>query len=258
MSAKKFQFIFKKEEDLLDILNRGVQTYNQWSIVIERWVEVIPTGYLQYIPVWIQLRNIPVNYRTLISIQNLGGFAGKVIEVAYDPLRAQNREYVRVRVLLDVYNPVRRTKVVNLPSGGQTIVRYDFERLQKRCYTCQRLTHKQDKCPIYLNKEGLDVEKETYNKKEGKDPVLKREDPLFGVLTEEQVGINPATGRPRIHPEVLEGMRLYMMTNPQTDRAVKESRVHSSIGALKNDPNGQSLLTLEPAPVVSANLDKGK
>lgn len=168
---------------------------------------------------------------------------------------------MRGRVLLDVSNLVRRTKVVNLPSGGQTIVRYDFERLHKRCYTCQRLTYEQEKCPIYLNKDVIVAEGEKQNKDEGsreKVPVLKRDDPRSGVLSEEQVGINPATGQPRIQPEVLEGMSIYMMTDPHTDRVVKERRVRNSIEALKNDPNGQAMLTLEPVPLIWKDLDKGK
>lgn len=164
LSSEKFQFIFKVEGDLEEILNRGVHTYNQWSLVIERWVVVVPTGYLQNIPVWVQLRNIPGNYRTLRSITDLGGFAGKVIEGAYDPLRAQNREYVRVRVLLDVSNLVRRYKVVNLPSGEQTTVRYYFKRLQKRCYTCQRLTHEQEQCPLFINKDTIAGRGEIHNR----------------------------------------------------------------------------------------------
>ena len=39
------------------------------------------------------------------------------------------------------------------------------------------------------------------------NPVLTESDLLFGVLEESQVGINPNTGRPRIAPEVLDGMR---------------------------------------------------
>lgn len=144
LSAERFQFIFKDEKDLEEILSKGVHTYNQWALVIERWVENPPTDYLQCILVWVQLRNIPINHRTIKSIITLGGFAGQVFEVAFDPLRAQSREYVRVRVKFDVSIPVRRSKVVNLPSGGQTTVIYDFERLQKMCYTCQRLTHEQE------------------------------------------------------------------------------------------------------------------
>lgn len=42
-------------------------------------------------------------------------------------------------------------------------------------------------------------------------PVLKQIDPLFGVLEEEQVGINPLTGRPKIAKEVLEEMRRFLL-----------------------------------------------
>lgn len=261
LSSERFQFIFKEEKDLEEILDRGVQTYNQWALVIERWVEVPPTGFLQSIPVWVQLRNIPINHRTIRSITDLGGFAGKVIEVAYDPLKAQSREYVRVRVNLDVSNPVRRAKVVNLPSGRQTTVLYDFERLQKRCYTCQRLTHEQEKCPLFLNKDSSTPSTEKENRKtvpEIKAPFLKKDDPLFGILSEDQVGINPSTGRPRINPEVLEGMRIYLMVASGSDRIVREGRVRSSIEALKNDPRGQTILTLEPCPIISSDIDKGK
>lgn len=81
---------------------------------------------------------------------------------------------------------------------------------------------------------------------------------MFGVLTEDQVGINPATGRHMIHPEVLEGMRIYMLSDPHTDWVVKESRVRKSIESLRNDPKGNAMITLEPIPIISADLDKGK
>lgn len=152
LSSEKFQFIFKNERDLEQILHKGVQTYNQWGLVIERWIENPHVGYLQYIPVWVQLRNIPINHKTIKSITSLGEFAGQVIEVAYDPMRSQSRDFVRVRVKFDVSMPVRRVKVVNLPSGGQKTVLYDFEKFQKRCYTWQRLIHEQDKCPLFLEK----------------------------------------------------------------------------------------------------------
>lgn len=136
---------------------------------------------MQCIPVWVHLRNIPGNHRTLKAIKDLGGFAGRVIEVVFDPLRVQSREYVRVRVRMDVTNQVRRTKVVNLPFGGQTTVLYDFERLQKRCYNYQRLTHEQEKCPI-LNKDIIlpvgDHQGKKYTKGV-KEPVLKKDDPCM-------------------------------------------------------------------------------
>lgn len=40
--------------------------------------------------------------------------------------------------------------MVNLPSGGSVTIWYDFERLQKRCYNFQRLTHEKEKCPLLI------------------------------------------------------------------------------------------------------------
>lgn len=51
LSKERFQFIFKHEHDLLDILDRGVHTFKLWPLVMERWVEKPPEDYLQYIMV---------------------------------------------------------------------------------------------------------------------------------------------------------------------------------------------------------------
>lgn len=78
----------------MEILHKGAQTFNQWGLVIERWVENPPVDFLQYISVWVQLHNILVNYKMVSSIKALGGFARQVTEVAYDPLKPQRNEYV--------------------------------------------------------------------------------------------------------------------------------------------------------------------
>ncbi|VVB01281.1 unnamed protein product [Arabis nemorensis] len=116
----------------------------------------------------------------------------------------------------------------------------------------------QKKTSLWFQFEKIGVNQ---NKKEAigeGESVLKKDVPLFGVLTEEQVGINPATGRPRIHPDLLEGMRIYLLADLGMDRVVKESIVKNSIEPLKNAPNGQDTLTLGPGPIISTDLDKWK
>lgn len=117
LSKEMFQFIFKYDHYLEDIINKGVHTFNQWVLAIEKWVEVPQVDYLKFIKVWVQIRNIPVNHYTIPAITALGKFTGQVIEVAYDPEKSQNRDFVRVQVNFDVSKPLRRSKVVNLPSG---------------------------------------------------------------------------------------------------------------------------------------------
>lgn len=62
LSNEKFQFIFNSEHDLLDVLDKGIQTYNEWALVLERWKENPPDDYLQFVPIWVQISQIPVNY----------------------------------------------------------------------------------------------------------------------------------------------------------------------------------------------------
>lgn len=72
------------------------------------------------------------------------------MEVAFDPSKPQINDTVRVKIRFNVSKPLRKTKVVNLPSGGQTSILYEYERIHKICFHCQRLTHEQTVCPIKL------------------------------------------------------------------------------------------------------------
>lgn len=141
------------------------------------------------------MKNILGNHYTVDAITALCEFAGQVVEVAYDPIKPQTKEYVRVKVKFDVSKPLRRSKIVNLPKGGTVTILYDYERIHKRCYTCQRLLHEQDKCPIF-QKHMEDIFQKQMEDAKGKrkatsnqqkrvvEPVIKENDSLRGVLNE--------------------------------------------------------------------------
>ncbi|XP_048605831.1 uncharacterized protein LOC125583238 [Brassica napus] len=228
LSKERFQFIFKHEHDLIDILNRGVHTFENWSIVLDRWMEKPPEDYLKFIMVWVQMRNIPVNHYTPETIEALGEFAGHVVEVPFDPEKAQVKHYVRVQ----------------------------------RCYTCQRLTHEQSMCPWRkVDKEatvgvscssGESKNTEVLN-------LLEESDPLFGVLSSKHLGLEPVSGRPKIAKEVMDGMRQYLQVDEGPEKMARVERVKKSLEDLENDPLGQKVfLRLESAPILSSSLDKGK
>ncbi|KAL9280889.1 hypothetical protein AtNW77_Chr5g0113051 [Arabidopsis thaliana] len=78
LSKHRFQFFFKSEEDLQGILKVGVWTQDDWCVVMDRWVEKPLDDYLQFLPVWIRLRNLPVNYYMEKSIMEIAQCVGKV------------------------------------------------------------------------------------------------------------------------------------------------------------------------------------
>jgi len=262
LNNERIQFIFDSEHDLEEVLAKGVHTFNDWSIVVDRWYENPPDDYLRYMLLWVQIWNIPVNYNTAKAITKLGDLIGEVKEVVFNPELKQIREFVRVKVLFDVSRPLRRSKVVNFRNGGSATVNFHYERIQKGCYECQRLTHEKDVCPILVKarqdlatarRKGIIIPKPTT------PPILKESDPLFGVLKESQVGVDPNTGRPRIAPEVLEGMRQYLRVANAEERSVRVDRVIQSVSEAEKDPFTQkTVLRLESLPIVHHDLSKEK
>jgi len=148
LSQERFQFFFKSEEDLIEILKSGVWTQDEWCVLMERWVEKPSDDSLLFLPVWIRLRNIPINYYTEDTIKEIAGCVGKVLTVELDLEKSQAQNYIRVQVLFDVRNPLRNFKEVLIPSGELISVSFDYERIRKRCFLCQRLTHEKSVCPF--------------------------------------------------------------------------------------------------------------
>ncbi|XP_023642217.1 uncharacterized protein LOC111831601 [Capsella rubella] len=262
LSNEKFQFIFNNEHDLLEVLAKGAHTYNDWSLAVDRWYANPPANYLQIIPIWVQIWNLPVNYYTVKAITALGELIGEVKEVAFDPDIPQINEYVRVKVMFDVSRPLRRAKEVKLRQGGSSIIRFQYERVQKRCYECQRLTHEKDFCPILVKRrEEAAVARRagTHVPRPAKELFLKDSDPLFGILREDQIGVDPLTGRQRIAHDVLEGMRQYLRANNNEDWQTKADRIKKSVGEVEKDPIAKkTILRLEPHPIVHLDVNKEK
>lgn len=262
LSKERFQFFFKHEHDLVEILEKGVHTFDEWALATERWVENPPVDFLQFIPLWVRIRNIPVNYFTTPAITALGELVGQVTEVAFDPDKPLSRDFVRVKVRFDVSKPLRRSKVINLDNGATANIIFDYERIQKRCYSCQRLTHEQNVCPLLIKKyqDLADTRKATgFIPLPKKANIISESDPLFGVLREDQVGINPANGRLRIAKDVLEGMRQYLLIANGEERKLREFKVRNSVAEVEKDPIAQkTILRLESLPLISRDVNKGK
>lgn len=192
-----------------------MHTFEEWVIVLERWVENPPADYLQYVPIWVQIRDIPVSCYTMAALTALGDLVGKKVLVAFDPTKPVTQDFIRVLVKFNVANPLRTSKVIEV-KGKEVVIRYSYERVQKRCFTCQRLNHEKDLCPLSIRKrqdepkarrERVSAELEKQKK------ILIPGDALFGVLEEEQVGIDPATGRLKIANEIMDKMRRFLLAD---------------------------------------------
>lgn len=74
LSKEKFQFIFKYEHDLETILKKGVHTYNQWALAMDKWIEFPPPDYLHFIPIgfnYVIFPSTTTRWRRLLLLESL-------------------------------------------------------------------------------------------------------------------------------------------------------------------------------------------
>ncbi|XP_013624281.1 PREDICTED: uncharacterized protein At4g02000-like [Brassica oleracea var. oleracea] len=156
LSLDKFQFIFEREEDLLTVLKDRPWCYNNWTMLLDRWIPSPPANFLTTVDVWIRIRKIPVNHYRLETMEFLASKVGRVLEIAYDPKASQKEDYIRAQVRLEIAHPAIAIKPLNLPKGGRVVIEFEYEKLRKRCFHCQRLTHERPSCPFIVHREQMD------------------------------------------------------------------------------------------------------
>lgn len=241
LSRDRFQFIFQREEDLVMVLNDRPWSYNRWTMVMERWTANPPEDFLQSMFVWIRIRNIPVNFFTVETMFKLASEVGKVEEVAYDPKVSHTKDYVRALVLFDTNNPAKVARKLTV-KGGTVTIEFEYEKLQKRCFHCLRLTHEKLRCP-YIRKGAQRPQQALESSRvEQRSPIVS--EPLSGP-----------PGFPVLFPELSGEERkmalLYISHADPTERLARIERVKQGIA--ENLAASSVHLTR-----ITKELDKGK
>lgn len=64
LQNQQVQFIFTSEEAMLSVLRRGPWSFNEWMCSIQRWHPNHTDDELKFIPFWVQVRGIPLQFLT--------------------------------------------------------------------------------------------------------------------------------------------------------------------------------------------------
>lgn len=157
-----FLFQFYHKEDMNWVLRGGPWSFNNAMLVL---VEVsmgeeslnVP---LWYINMWLQIHDLPSGFMTELVGKQLGDFFGEFIEYDHKNNASLWREYMRIKVKLDVRKPLKRKKKIIRRNGSEVIVSCKYERLGDFCFTCGIMSHTERYCSKFLNREKDDVDKE--------------------------------------------------------------------------------------------------
>ncbi|MBA0874273.1 hypothetical protein Goshw_014467 [Gossypium schwendimanii] len=120
--------------------------YNE--IDIQRVVNDIPWFFNRYMIIFHRLMKGKNSLQGMA--QQLGNFIG--VFLGYDTLFATKgeKQYMRIRVNLDVRSPLRRNKQIIYGREKTTFATFQCEKLSLFCFLCGRLGHRESFCLIQL------------------------------------------------------------------------------------------------------------
>ena len=72
---------------------------------------------------------------------DIGRGLGKVIEVDYKAFKADQAQFLRIRIEIPLDKPLRRGGPVVSPEGDEVRVAFRYERLVGWCFACGRIGH---------------------------------------------------------------------------------------------------------------------
>lgn len=107
IAGQRFQFVFPSEESMEMVLRRGPWAFADRMLILQMWTPFMNLPLLDFIPFWIQIRGIPLQFLNENVIAHIGRAIGQLMDIDYVAEAATRVEYVRVRVNWDVTLPLR-------------------------------------------------------------------------------------------------------------------------------------------------------
>lgn len=157
-----FLFQFYHVDDMLWVKNGGPWSFDNALLVLNG---ISPGEDPTKVPLvdidfWIQIYDLSVGYMSEAVGKQLGNFFGSFLEYDSNNNSSIWREFMRLKIRLDVRKPLKRKKKICKRDKTEVIVHCKYERLGDFCFTCGLLTHTERFCQKKFEGDGSLVSKE--------------------------------------------------------------------------------------------------
>ena len=100
---------------------------------------------------WVQIRNLPVGFMSTQVGKQFSDFVGKFIQYDETNNTSFGASYMRVKVQIDVSQPLKRWKNIFLSNGSSSQVLFKYERLGLFCFLCGKVGHSERFCDFHFS-----------------------------------------------------------------------------------------------------------
>lgn len=158
-------FTFDDKNEMEKILAVEPWSFDKRLMVLQRYGKETDVGEMEFSKVtfWVKVHDLPIRFRTRRIAEKLCEVIGTVTVVT-DEAETKGENFMRVRVTLDISQPLCRGRVIMLDSGKEMWVSFKYERLPSLCYWCGCVTHDDRDCDLWIASEGsLSIESQQFD-----------------------------------------------------------------------------------------------
>lgn len=118
-------FIFENQEDVTRVMNSEPWSFDKHLVVVQEYERNTPIKDVSFnkTSFWVQVYDIPIRYMTKEVAEEICSSVGEVCR-SETHLTEEGGCFVRVRVRVDVTQPLCRGRVVNLEEGDRVWVSF--------------------------------------------------------------------------------------------------------------------------------------
>jgi len=124
-------------------------SYARTILVLNEFDGRVPPSQMDFSmsPIWIHIHDMPLGCMNRGVGLKIGGTLGYVEEVAVAKDDVGWGRFLRVRVIINLYNPLERGRSLII-SGNTCWVSMRYEKLPDFCYRCGQILHDNKGCPV--------------------------------------------------------------------------------------------------------------
>ncbi|KAK2382050.1 hypothetical protein QL285_069606 [Trifolium repens] len=145
-----FLFQFAHALDMEAVLQGGPWAFNNQMLIMERvqlgvQIENIP---LHHVDFWVQVHNLPTCLMAERVGKTLANYIGSFVEYDKNNKGSFLREYMRIRVRVDIKQPLKKDSRVKSQGGNWCTVNFKYEKLGVFCFVCGLIGHGENRCAV--------------------------------------------------------------------------------------------------------------
>ncbi|KAL6201237.1 hypothetical protein ACLB2K_024952 [Fragaria x ananassa] len=150
-----FLFVFRNVEDKQRVLDNGPWHFDNALLVLDYTDGTVSPSEmkLNHADLWVQVHNLPLLGMNVVLGRRIANYLGKYLEVEEEGDGECWGKYMRLRVRLDVMQPLRRGMKICLEGCEPIWVDFKYEGIPEFCYHCGIWGHNESECEVVIGKE---------------------------------------------------------------------------------------------------------